>query len=143
MTSRPESDIAAARTSATGRPAAGAVGVAVAADVAAVVIFVLVGRRSHAESDTLTGILTTAWPFLVGGLAGWVIARGWRAPAAIRPTGVCVWLVAVAVGMVLRAVSGQGVAASFVVVATIVLGVLVVGWRGATRLAVRRQARRG
>lgn len=142
MTSHPEADIDAARASAPGRPASGAVGVAVAADVAAIVIFVLVGRRSHTESETLYGVLTTAWPFLVGGLAGWVIARGWRAPAAIRSTGVCVWVAAVAVGMVLRAVSRQGVAASFVVVAAIVLGILVVGWRGATRLAVRRQARR-
>jgi len=132
----------AARTPANDRPARGAIAVAVAADLAAVVIFVLIGRRSHAESDTLVGVLTTASPFLVGTLVGWLVARGWRAPAAVRPTGVCVWLVGVAVGMVLRAVSGQGVAVSFVVVATTVLGILVVGWRVATALAVRRQARR-
>lgn len=116
--------------------------VAIAADLAAVVVFVLIGRRSHAESDTLTGLLHTAWPFLVGAVVGWLIARGWRAPYSIRATGLIVWLVCVALGMVLRAMSGQGVAVSFVIVATIVLGLLVLGWRAATTLASRRQARR-
>jgi hypothetical protein len=115
--------------------------VAAVADLAAVVAFVLIGRRSHAESDTLTGLLHTAWPFLVGALIGWVAAGGWRSPASIRPTGITVWLVCVALGMVLRAVSGQGVATSFVVVATVVLGIFVVGWRVATLLAVRRRDR--
>jgi peptidoglycan/LPS O-acetylase OafA/YrhL len=117
-------------------------GVAAAADAAAVVAFVLIGRRSHAESDTLTGFLHTAWPFLVGALIGWLAVRGWRAPASIGPTGVSVWIACVAGGMVLRAVSGQGVAVSFVVVASIVLAIFVVGWRVATGLAVRRQAGR-
>ncbi len=131
---------APAGTNSNGRPTPGAV--AVAADLAAIVIFVLLGRRSHAESDTLTGLLHTAWPFLIGALAGWLAARGWRAPAAIRPTGLYVWIACVAIGMVLRAVSNQGVAMSFVIVATVVLGVLVLGWRTATVLADRRQARR-
>lgn len=116
--------------------------VAVAADLAAVVVFVLIGRRSHAETDALSGLLHTAWPFLLGAVVGWLVARGWRAPYSIRPTGIVVWLACVVVGMVLRAVSGQGTAASFVIVATVVLGLLVLGWRAATALAVRRQTGR-
>lgn len=139
MTGRTELD-APAGTNSSGRSARCAA--AIAGDLAAVVVFVMVGRRSHSESDALTGLLHTAWPFLVGALVGWLLARGWRAPASIRPTGLVVWLGCVAIGMVLRAVSGQGVAASFVIVATIVLGLLVLGWRAATGLAGRRQARR-
>lgn len=138
MTGRPELDTTV-RTSPDGRNVA--VPVAVAADLAAVVAFVLIGRRSHAESDTLAGLLHTAWPFLAGALIGWLVARGWRAPGSIRPTGISVWIACVAGGMLLRALSGQGTAASFVVVTTIVLGVFVVGWRVATRLAVRRRDR--
>ena len=80
----------------------------------------------------------TAWPFLSGALMGWLISRGWRAPTALRPTGLAVWFACVVGGMVLRAVSGQGVAASFVVVATIVLGTFVVGWRAVVRIVRRR-----
>ncbi len=139
VTGRTELDTAAG-TPSGGRTVAPAI--AVAADVAAVVAFVLIGRRSHAESDSVSGLFHTAWPFLVGVLIGWLVARGWRAPASIRTTGVFVWLACAAVGMLLRALSGQGVAVSFVVVATIVLGVFIVGWRLATLLAVRRRDRR-
>lgn len=139
MTGRTELD-APAGTNSPGRYARSAV--AIAADLAAVVVFVVIGRRSHAESDALTGLLHTGWPFVVGALSGWLIARGWRAPDSIRPTGLVVWIACVAIGMALRAVSGQGVAVSFFIVATIALGVLVLGWRAATALAGRRQARR-
>lgn len=102
---------------------------AAAADLVAVVVFVAIGRRSHAESSALAGLAHTAWPFLSGALIGWLLSRGWRTPTELRPTGLAVWFACVAGGMVLRAVSGQGVAASFVAVATIVLGVFVLGWR--------------
>ena len=34
------------------------------ADVVLVVIFCTIGRRSHAEGITLTGVAHTSWPFL-------------------------------------------------------------------------------
>ncbi|WP_369688382.1 DUF3054 family protein [Actinomadura macra] len=43
--------------------------------------------------------------------------------------GVGVWLVTVAVGMVLRVVSGQGTAFAFVVVALAFLALVLLGWR--------------
>lgn len=107
---------------------------AVLLDLLAVLVFVAVGRRSHDESSAITGFLRTLWPFVTGAALGWLVSRGWRAGAALRPTGLAVWLCAVAGGMLLRAASGQGVAASFVVVATIVLGVFFLGWRAAVAL---------
>jgi peptidoglycan/LPS O-acetylase OafA/YrhL len=115
---------------------------AAVADLAAVVVFVAIGRRSHDESSALLGLASTAWPFLTGALLGWLLSRGWRAPAALAPTGLAVWLGCVAGGMVLRAVAGQGVAGSFVVVATVVLAVLLLGWRVVVRAAGRRRVDR-
>ena len=62
------------------------------ADVVGVLVFCAVGRRSHAEGLTLTGVAETAWPFLAGTAAGWLLSRGWCRPTAIVPTGAVVWV---------------------------------------------------
>ena len=80
-----------------------------AADVVLVVVFAAIGRLSHHEA-VLPGLLETAWPFLAGLALGWLISLAWRAPLAPVRTGLPVWALTVAAGMVLRAVSGQGVA---------------------------------
>jgi hypothetical protein len=98
-------------------------------DVACVLVFCAVGRRSHDEGLNVAGIATTAWPFLTGTALGWLAARAWRRPAAVYPTGVAVWLSTVAVGMLLRKATSAGVAASFIVVASSVTGLLLLGWR--------------
>jgi hypothetical protein len=98
-------------------------------DVLAVLVFAGVGRANHDEAGTLGGLLSTAWPFLLGTGVGWVVTRAWRRPADIRVVGVRVWLCTVVVGMLLRALTGSGTAPSFVVVATLVLGAVLVGWR--------------
>ncbi|BAX90761.1 DUF3054 domain-containing protein [Mycobacterium shigaense] len=110
------------------------------ADVVGVVVFCAVGRRSHAEGLTIAGVATTAWPFLTGTVVGWLASRGWRRPTAVAPTGLIVWLCTVVIGMVLRKLSSAGVAASFVVVAASVTAVMLLGWRAALRLALRRRA---
>lgn len=103
-------------------------------------VFCALGRRSHDEGLNLTGIATTAWPFLSGTAVGWLAARGWRRPTAVAPTGVVVWLSTVVVGMVLRKATSAGVAASFVVVATAVTALLLLGWRVAVGLTLRRRS---
>ncbi|MHA7661488.1 DUF3054 domain-containing protein [Mycolicibacterium sp. HS_4_1] len=104
------------------------------ADVVCVVIFCTIGRRSHAEGITLTGVAHTSWPFLTGTVAGWALSRGWRRPTALNPTGLTVWVSTVVIGMLLRKASAQGVAVSFVIVASTVTAILLLGWRGAARL---------
>jgi hypothetical protein len=98
-------------------------------DIACVLAFCAVGRRSHDEGLNVGGIATTAWPFLTGTVLGWLAARAWRRPTAVYPTGVVVWLCTVAVGMLLRKATSAGVAASFIVVASSVTGLLLLGWR--------------
>jgi hypothetical protein len=98
-------------------------------DVACVLVFCSVGRRSHDEGLNVAGIATTAWPFLSGTALGWLTSQAWRRPTAVYPTGVVVWLCTVAVGMLLRKATSAGIAASFVVVATSVTALLLLGWR--------------
>ena len=104
------------------------------ADVVLVVIFCAIGRRSHAEGITLAGVAHTSWPFLTGTVAGWALSQGWRRPTALVPTGVAVWVSTVVIGMLLRKASAQGVALSFVIVASTVTAVFLLGWRGLVRL---------
>lgn len=111
-----------------------------AVDVIGVLVFCAVGRRSHDEGLNVTGIAVTAWPFLTGTVVGWLISRGWRRPTAVAPTGVTVWLSTVVIGMLLRKATSAGVAASFVVVATTVTALLLLGWRVAAGLALRRRS---
>ena len=108
-------------------------------DVIGVLVFCAVGRRSHDEGLNISGVATTAWPFLAGTVVGWLVSRGWRRPTAVAPTGVIVWLCTVVVGMVLRKASSAGVAASFVVVAASVTAILLLGWRAVVGLGLRRR----
>jgi Protein of unknown function (DUF3054) len=108
--------------------------IALLTDVVCVIVFCTIGRRSHAEGLTVTGVAQTAWPFLTGTGVGWLLIRGWRRPFAVIPTGVAVWVCTVVVGMLLRKATSAGVQTSFVVVASIATAVLLLGWRGAAAL---------
>nr|WP_208388357.1 DUF3054 domain-containing protein [Microbacterium halimionae] len=115
-----------------------------ALDVVLVVLFALIGRASHDEGvfgANGWGLATTAWPFLVGLAVGWLITVAWRRPTAPVRTGLGLWMTTVVVGMLLRAVSGQGTALAFIVVATITLLVFLVGLRAlASAFSRRRRA---
>lgn len=121
---------------------------AVGLDALLVLVFAAVGRASHdwghlplaGETGVVAGVLLTAWPFLVGVAVGWALvrARSHRWPTAVG-SGIPVVVLAVVVGMLLRTVTGAGTALSFVLVATVVLAVLLLGWRAlAVRFARRR-----
>ncbi len=98
-------------------------------DLLAVIAFAAIGRRSHDEERGVALTFEVAAPFLLGVAAGWAIFRMWRSPLwSNRAIGM--WLTTVVVGIVVRrTVFGRGIAPSFVIVATIVLGVLLLGWR--------------
>jgi len=106
-------------------------------DVCCVLVFVIIGRASHTKGEALGGIASTAWPFLAGLAAGWAASRAWRRPLALRPAGVVIWLLTVALGMVLRVISGQGTAVAFIIVALAFLGLFLLGWRLLAKLAAR------
>jgi peptidoglycan/LPS O-acetylase OafA/YrhL len=106
-------------------------------DLVLVGIFAVIGRLSHYGTLTASGWWTTAWPFLAGALvARAALTATGRSPAAVT-SGVVVWLGALVGGMLLRQASGQGTATSFIVVATLVLGVLLVLPRLVPRVGAR------
>jgi hypothetical protein len=115
--------------------------VALALDIALVVVFAAIGRASHAEAGSVVGTLATAWPFLVGCWVGWLVVRVLRHrwPVDLGP-GVTVWFATVLFGILLRHLTGAGTAPSFVVVASVVLAVFLLGWRALAGVVARRRA---
>lgn len=113
-------------------------------DALFVLIFAAIGRASHDEDPA--GFLLTAWPFLIALLVGHVLAALLpgrpRRPWALL-WGVAVWVVTVAGGMLVRVVSGDTAELPFLIVATIVLGVFLVGWRALAVLLRRVSAASG
>lgn len=110
-------------------------------DAVFVLVFAVIGRASHDEDAA--GFLLTAWPFLAALVVGHLVAallptrprRPWSAA-----WGAVVWVVTVIGGMLLRVASGATAQVAFIVVATLVLGVFLVGWRLVAALVRRRRA---
>jgi hypothetical protein len=117
---------------------------AFAIDAVLILGFAALGRRSHEEGSSISGVVEVAAPFLIALAVGWLVARAWRAPLA-PATGVVVWIVTLVGGMALRSlVFDRGIAPAFIVVALLTLALLLVGWRLlATRLLPRRRRLEG
>lgn len=114
---------------------------AVIVDVVLVLIFAVIGRASHQEDPS--GFLLTAWPFLVALLLGHALAA--LLPARPRQPwsvawGAVVWVITVIGGMLLRVAAGDTAQVAFIIVATLTLGVFLVGWRAGAALLRRRRA---
>ena len=100
----------------------------IAIDLVLVVVFAVVGRASHGEALSLDGLLVTGWPFLLGCLIGSVLASVVLRLSWLRE-GLLVWAITVVLGMLLRGITGGGMAIGFLIVATVVLAAFLVGWR--------------
>lgn len=109
-------------------------------DLLVVLVFATVGRLSHAEGAALLGIVVTAWPFVVALAASTIALLAMRRPTHTLLNGVFVWLGTLIVGMLLRAGTGGGVQASFVVVAGVFLALTMLGWRLLARGRIARTA---
>ena len=103
-------------------------------DVVAVFAFVVIGRRTHEEAETLSAILRTAAPFMLALAGSWVVAS-WRTSPASVAAAPTVIVVTVVGGVLLRRfVALEGIAASFIVVTSLFFAAAMLGWR----LVVRR-----
>lgn len=118
----------------TARPRPAVVALALLADLACVLGLALGGRAAHEAGSPWEAVLRIVWPFAVGAAVGWVVTRGWRRPTAVWPTGLAVWVAAWGLGVVLRMLTGQGVAPAFQLVSFAFLAVTVLGWRGVVLL---------
>jgi len=116
---------------------------AAAVDTVLILVFAAIGRDAHHREEPILGVLLTAWPFLAGAAAGWIIARAWRSPLSVRRAGVPVWVASLVGGMLLRAVTGQTVVLPFIIVATLALAVFLLGYRLLLAAAARLRRRQG
>jgi len=101
----------------------------VAIDLLAVLVFVAIGRSVHDHGINGAGLASTVWPFIVGLSIGWLVVIALGRVGTSLSDGVIVAVTTVAVGMILRAVAGQGVAFAFILVALGFLGAFMLGGR--------------
>lgn len=107
------------------------------ADMAVLVVFVVVGRRSHHEDAGFAGFLRVWWPFATALLVAGLATGLWRAPLAWG-RAVVTWLVTVALGMILRIVfEGRDFKLAFTIVTLAFVGAGMLGWRTIVRRRVR------
>jgi hypothetical protein len=113
-----------------------AIVLAVAVDTVAVVLFVILGRRSHDSGSGVVSVLGTAAPFLVALGVAWIIVLAGRMEPLAAMTGVVLWAITAAGGLLLRRMLwDRSTATAFVVVASVALGILLVGWRAVLTFA--------
>ena len=103
-------------------------------DFFAIFTFAVLARLAHdTESDpfTLTNVLNTLWPFLIGGAIGHAIcAAAKKHPLPLAPGGIIVWLATAATGLIIWAVRNGAVPHwSFIIVATVMSALLLLGVR--------------
>ena len=100
------------------------------ADVGSILLFVVVGRSNHNEGNALRGVASVAAPFLLALVVGWLGAV-WVDPRPLSLRfGAVALVVTLAVGMVIRRTAfHRGTAMPFVIVASVFLGLTLLGWR--------------
>jgi peptidoglycan/LPS O-acetylase OafA/YrhL len=117
--------------------------VAAVADLAVIVVFVVIGRRTHGEDAGVSGFFRVLWPFAAGLAVAWLVTGLARAPLAWR-RAVPAWLLTVAVGIALRiVVQGHDFKVSFAIVALLFTAAGLLGWRAVVQRARRRTRRSG
>jgi hypothetical protein len=111
--------------------------VSISLDVAVVVAFVLIGRRTHAEGVAVADVVSTAAPFLIALAAAHTVGRRLRTPEGLAE-GIVFGLITGGTGTLLRRVAfGDGIEFPFVLVTTGVLVAGMAGWR-LVRMALMR-----
>lgn len=110
-------------------------------DLVLVLAFIAVGHYQHYRDFDPSALTQTAWPFIASLVLAWLLIRVWDRPLSPFATGTGVWAVTVLVGLMLRAISGVSVAEAFLIVATGLNFVTLVGWRLIASAAVGRSAR--
>ena len=115
---------------------------ALVADIILVIAFAAVGFYTHAQVLTVDGVVQTSWPFLVGLGCAWILSAAWTAPLAPMRTGVAIWSTTILIGMIIRFAVGAGIAGPFIIVASALNFLPLVGGRVSARAVGGRSAKR-
>lgn len=104
-------------------------------DLVLVILFAAAGNRSHETGLSAGDIASTAAPFMLALLVATLVTPFARRPSRLWPDGLVVVVITVGMGMALRVgFDSGGTQLSFILVATGVLGALLLGRRLMTGL---------
>ncbi len=108
--------------------------IALVVDLVLVILFTIIGHYTHSNDLDPQGIVTTAWPFVAALVVAWVVAAVWDRPLSPLASGTGIWAITVLLGLVIRGLTGAGgdpgqVPVSFMIVATTLNFITLVGWR--------------
>ncbi|WP_166971764.1 DUF3054 domain-containing protein [Brevibacterium atlanticum] len=108
--------------------------IALIVDLILVVLFTIVGHYTHSHNFEPQGLMITAWPFVAALVIAWMLSAVWDRPISPLATGAGVWAITVLIGLVIRGIIGAGgepgmVPVSFMIVATTLNLITLVGWR--------------
>ncbi|GAB3647281.1 DUF3054 domain-containing protein [Corynebacterium nasicanis] len=111
---------------------------ALLSDIVAIALFALLARIAHQTEEmplNVAGWLSTWWPFLVGVLVSWAFILGLKLDAHRPfPAGVLTWAITVITGLGIWAFRHGALPHwSFILVATLMSGLLLLGWRAVAR----------
>ncbi|WP_296602056.1 DUF3054 domain-containing protein [Nocardioides sp.] len=110
-----------------------------AADLLCVLALAIGGKDTHDADQSDWVVLVIAWPFALAAAAAHAALRSrGRSTTRVWPEGAVVAVVTYALGMVLRALAGRGLAPGFLVVAGLFLAATMLGWRLVALLVRRR-----
>lgn len=111
----------------------------VVADLVCVLVFAIAGKSSHEASDPGSVVLAIMWPFALSVVIAHAgLLMGGRQSRRVWPEGVLVLSATYVLGMLLRVVSGRGIAVGFLVVAVLFLALAMLGWRSILAFAASR-----
>lgn len=116
-------------------------------DILAIALFALLARMAHQSEEmpfTFLGWLETTWPFLLGVILAYAAAIFPTRHAAekIWPAGVTIWVVTAVVGLGIWGLNHGALPHwSFIIVASVMSGLLLLGWRAIAAPILRRRVR--
>lgn len=106
-------------------------------DIAAVLLFAILARMAHGGLGALD-VLDTFWPFALGTVFAWLVIR--NRPETDMGSGVIAWLFTATTGLVIWGIRHSAIPHwSFIIVATTMSGLLLLGWRAIASLVTRKK----
>ncbi|MDO4761171.1 MAG: DUF3054 domain-containing protein [Corynebacterium sp.] len=107
-------------------------------DILATFVFAVLARLAHGGLS-VPAVLDTWWPFALGALAAGAVIFAFGHDGTTWRSGVIVWGLCTVVGLKIWAFRhGEIPHISFIIVATIMSGLLILGWRGVEKLLAKR-----
>lgn len=113
-------------------------------DAVAIFLFAVLARAAHNSAQdpfTFVNILDTYWPFLLGVVLGTALVYRQEHSREIG-SGAVIWFATVVVGLAFWAVRNEAMPHwSFILVASTMSAILLLGWRLVARVVGKRRSR--